>query len=141
MAYCTIDDILDCIDEDEVIGYTDDHDAGLINQEAVDRAISVADAQIDLYLGRRYQVPMDPVPDQVRHIAVDIAIFRICSRRNQAPDDRRQKYDDAVKQLKDIAAGTGVIPGAVATEPETSGEEVVISSQPQQYSGDVMDGF
>ena len=112
MAYCTLDDILGMIDEEDVIRHTDDFDTGTVNTSATDRAIAGADALIDSYIGSRYSVPVSPVPDIIRDLSVDIAIYKICSRRDQTPVEARKKYDDAKLFLEKISAGTAVITGA-----------------------------
>jgi phage gp36-like protein len=105
MAYCTQDDILEQIDEDDLIGLTDDDDAGEVDDDKVTRAIADADAEIDSYCGTRYDLPFSPVPVMVRKLSVDIAIYNLYARRRGAPDDRRQRYDNAVRILRDISRG------------------------------------
>ena len=72
MAYCVLDDLKEKISEEELIQLTDDEETGLIVTSRTDRAISDADALIDGYCGRRYSVPLDPVPAIIRKFSVDI---------------------------------------------------------------------
>jgi len=103
--YCTLDDIKEQIHADELIGLTDDADAGIIDTSATDRAAADADAEIDGYCGKRYSVPLSPVPPIIRKISVDIAIYNLFSRRQGAPEDRRLRYKDAIKFLENVARG------------------------------------
>lgn len=139
--YCTLDDILAMIDEEDVISYTDDVGSGVMATRVTDKAISGADALINSYLAKRYNVPVDPVPEIIVELAVDIAIYKICSRRSQAPEERRQKYDDAVKYLDKIASGKAVLPGAALVPASSSSGVVNITSGPRIFGRDSLKGF
>ncbi len=142
MAYCTLDDIRDMMDEEEIIRYTDDHDQGIINTNATDKAISGADAYIDSLIASRYSVPVLPVPDIILGYAVDIAIYKIYTRRGRAaPEGIRNKYDDAVKWLEKVAAGKAKIPGIASAPSGSSGDSVSIDSSDRKFSRDSLKGF
>ena len=141
MAYCDLEDILGSMDEADVIGYTDDDDAGTVDQSRVDQAIEMAGVMIDAYVGGRYQVPLDPVPDLVKRLAVDLAVFEICSRRSDPPENREQKRQQAVRLLEKIGAGSAVIPGAVSAPAESGSNPVQISSADRVFTRDRMRGL
>lgn len=141
MTYCTLDDIRDMMDEDEIIRYTDDYDQGIVNTSVTDKAIAGAGALIDSHLATRLSVPVSPVPDIIKDLAVDIAIYKICSRRSQAPEEIRTKYDDAVKYLEKAAAGKIAIPGAVSAPDSMSNDGVSMSTSTRIFSRDKMNGF
>ena len=69
--YCILTYILSRIDEADVIAYTDDYESGVVDVEAVGKAIAGADALINAHIAKRYSVPVSPVPDMVRDLAVD----------------------------------------------------------------------
>jgi phage gp36-like protein len=108
MAYSVLEDLLKMIPEEELAQITtesgDDPDPTIVAE-----AISQADAEIDSYLGRRYQVPLSPVPPRVKALSVDLAIYHLYSRRSVAPPVRRQNYEAAVAFLKQVAAGQAVV--------------------------------
>ncbi len=108
MAYSVLEDLLKMIPEEELAQITtesgDDPDPAIVAE-----AISQADAEIDSYLGRRYQVPLSPVPPRVKALSVDLAIYHLYSRRSVAPPVRRQNYEAAVAFLKQVAAGQAVV--------------------------------
>lgn len=141
MAYCTLEDILGSMDEADVIGYTDDDDAGTVDQSRVDQAIEMAGVMIDAYVGGRYQVPLDPVPDLVKRLAVDLAVFEICSRRSDPPENREQKRQQAVRLLEKIGSGSAVIPGAVSASTDSGSNPVQISSADRVFSRDRLRGL
>jgi len=123
MAYCIQNDILEQVDEDVLIQLTDDDDAGVVDADVVTRAIADADAEIDSYCGARYNLPFYPVPEMVRKLSVDIAIYNLFARRKGAPDDRKKRYDDAIRFLRDIAKGIGTLGADAPADDDDSGPE------------------
>lgn len=109
MAYCTKSDILDQMEESDLIRLTDDENLNVVSDPRVAKAIADADAEINGYCGKRYRVPMAPVPDLIRKMSVDIAVYNLFSRREGAPEDRRNRYKDAIAFLRLVAAGSGTL--------------------------------
>ena len=103
--YCTEADLLKQISEAELISLTDDEASGAIVDEVVNRAIADADAEIDTYCVSRYTVPFETVPDIIRKISVDIAIYNLYARRRGAPDDRKDRYTNAIRFLEAVSKG------------------------------------
>lgn len=75
---------------------------------SIDRACEDATAMIDGYLSSRYGLPLSSVPDIVVGWAADIARFRLWD--EQAPEEVRRRYDDALAQLRDLARGLLALP-------------------------------
>jgi phage gp36-like protein len=141
MAYSTKSDILEQMDETTLIQLTDDDGAGIVDDDKVTRAIADADATIDAYCQGRYTVPLDPVPDKIRSISVDVAIYNLYSRRDDtAPETRKERYKEGVAFLKDIAAGRAHL-GAATPAPETTEASVDIKSSDGIFTRDKMSGF
>lgn len=139
MAYCTKADIIDLLTEETLIGLTDDHGVGRVDDARVAKAIADADAEIDGYAGERYSLPFSPAPLIVRKLSVDISIYNLYARRQGAPDERRQRYDNSVKLLKEIAAGRVTLG---ATPPaEANSDAPDITSQTRVFSRDKLTGF
>lgn len=105
MAYSLQADLLEQISEDKLTQLTDDDDTGSIDSDVITRAIADADAEIDGYAGTLYDVPFSPVPVSIRKRSVDIAIYNLYARRKGAPEDRRIRYNDAIRFLKDLSKG------------------------------------
>jgi len=142
-TYCDMDDVLDQLDEATLIQLTDDEDAGGPNSARLTRAINDAEALIDSYCGARYSVPFGTVPAIVRKIAVEIAIYNLYARRQGAPEGRKERYEEAVSFLKDVAAGKvslGVQPAPEAPD-ETSHDAVQSSVRTKIFDEDTMDKY
>ncbi|MBM4285812.1 MAG: DUF1320 domain-containing protein [Deltaproteobacteria bacterium] len=133
MGYCTKDDLLTMITQEELAELT--AEGGEVPDFlVVEEAINQAGAEVDAYLGVRYQVPLTPTPAQVKALAVDLAIFHLYSRRSGAPPVRRERYEAAVRFLKDVGAGQAVIAGTSGEPISTERERVEVSSAVRIFS-------
>jgi len=126
MAYCTQDDLLLMISVEELAELTAEMGEAP-DAIVVAEAIAKADGEIDAYLGVRYSLPLAGIPDQVRSLSVDMALYHLYSRRSVAPPVRRQKYEAAVAFLKQVAAGQAVLGSA--------GEPSAENPQVEEFSG------
>jgi len=141
MAYCDLNDILGQMDEADVIRYTDDAGTGSVNTDAVNKAIAGADAIINGHISARYNVPLSPVPAIITTLAVDIAGYKIGSRRGSAPEDVRKKFEDAVRFLDKVSSGKAFIPGATSAPASASNDAVKITSDTRLFTRSSMGGF
>jgi phage gp36-like protein len=133
MAYCTENDLLTMIPQNELAELTADS-GDIPDSQVVAEAINRADAEIDAYLGTRYTLPLTPVPDQVKGLSMDITLYHIYSRRSVAPPVRRQKYEAALSLLKQVAAGEAVVEGASELLTETTQVESEFASATRVFS-------
>jgi len=140
MAYSTQSDILDQMDEDVLIQLTDDDDAGVVDADVVTQKIADADALIDGYCGARYSVPFTTVPALVLKFSVDIAIYNLYGRRKGAPEDRRNRFKEAVDFLKGVAAGNNSLGENDPAAGETS-FELSPNNPDRIFTRDKMGGF
>lgn len=138
--YVTLDDLLGQVDRNKLIQWTNDPtdpqtDADgnpIIVQAVLDEAFENTAAEIDVYVGSRYPLPLDPVPKIIGKVAVDIAIYNLYSRQwgVQEEDVFYQRYKNAIKLLEKIAKGDVQI-GAPPTTPTIGG--VSFSSRPKVF--------
>ncbi|MBS0370756.1 MAG: DUF1320 domain-containing protein [Proteobacteria bacterium] len=126
---------------DELIQRTDKFApyTGAVVDSVLDRAIADADAEIDGYVGARYALPLpDPVPPVLVPIACDIARYRLFD--DSVTDVVRQRYEDAIARLKDIAAGRlslGIDPAQV----EAAQVGVRVRAPAQVFSDELLSGY
>ncbi len=109
MAYCSQTDIAKLIPNQELAELTTDSgtnpDATIITE-----AIAKADAEIDSYLGVKYNVPFTSPSARVKSLSEDIALYYLYLRRSAVPEARVKSYDDAIAYLKDVANSVAVLP-------------------------------
>lgn len=109
MGYIVLQDLLDAGRERELIQLTDLVGTGTIDTAIVDNAIALASGVIDNYLARRYSVPITSPTEAVKGWAEAIALHYLY--RDQPTDTVRQRYEDALRELRDIAAGRADLAG------------------------------
>jgi len=108
MPYCTLEDLIETLPEERIIELSDDSDVPTsVNEDNIDRAIAKADGDIDGYISGRYSLPLTTIPQKIKDISVDLAIYYLFTRRpeRKAPEEIRIKYSDGLKRLKDIQDG------------------------------------
>ena len=140
MAYCALADLQEQIDERELIQLTDDDNVGIVDQGAVDKAITDADGEIDGYLGSRHTVPLNPVPSIINKISVDIAIYNLYSRRLAPPEHRESRYKNGIRFLEQVAAGKITL-GAQDPDPVPANEAPQIESPGRIFNRTSMRGL
>lgn len=140
MAYCTLDDIEKKIDKYELIQATDDDDTGSVNVDNVDSAIAAADSEINGYLAGKYSVPLDPVPEILKTLAVDMSIYHIFLRRMGPPEHRKVQYDNSTKFLKSVAKGE-IRLGVGDPQGSGSSEQPEFTGPVRVFSRDSMKGW
>lgn len=143
MAYCAQSDILEQIDEDVLIGLTDDDDDGDVDDDKVTRAIADADAEIDSYCGARYTVPFTTVPAIIRKMSVEIAIYNLYARRKGASESREKRYNNAIRLLRDVSKGV-VSLGADdpdGSPPDTNAPQMATTNPDRIFSREKLKGF
>lgn len=141
MAYCTLADIGEQIDERELIALADDTGGGEVVLSVVDRAIADADADIDAAIGSRYPLPLSAVPALLRSIAVDLSIYWLFSRRSVTgmPEIRQRRRDIAAKKLEQLASGALILSVSDNT-PATGGRAVVVPAS-RMFTDTTMGGY
>jgi phage gp36-like protein len=144
MSYSVKADILEQLDEAELIRLTDP-DGAAVDDDVVARAIEDADATIDAYCQGRYTIPLSPVPDKIRQVSVDIAIYNLFSRRGDtAPETRKDRHKDAIRFLEKVAEGKldlGIQPPPDAPDEDNYSGHSLVSSRKKIFGPDTLDKY
>lgn len=140
--YITLDDIkLNRISEAKLIELTDDADLGVVDEGKVNGAIAGAADTINGFCRGRYALPLNPVPDSIVTIALDIATYNIYGLKpefnvpktvddryvtamkllTRVQDGKHKLYDEDVTPVKNMTAGG---PSFVATTPVYTDENL-----------------
>jgi phage gp36-like protein len=106
--------------------------------QVVAEAIARADAEIDAACGLRYTVPFSPAPELVKSLAADLAVYHLYSRRGVAPEVWRQKYQDALAFLKQVAAGQATLAGSGGEPPPAERQSPDFLSADRLFSRDTL---
>ena len=78
--------------------------------------LTAAQAEVESYVAVRYELPLEPVPALLLELVAQIARYRAYP---EAPEPHiRQVYEDAVRRLHEISAGTAALPQGETSAPD-----------------------
>jgi len=126
MPYASQDDLETRFGVIEIAQLSDRVNGTTADATVVARAISDAEAEIDGWLGQRYQLPLASVPAVLGLIACDLARYYLYD--DRATDAVKKRYDDAVRRLKALANGEMVLDGAAPPQVATGNNPVTSRS-------------
>lgn len=114
VRYITIDDLLKRDSERDLINVTDP-DGLAVDEDAVNQAIANAQAEVDAYIDGRLRLPLlaSEVSPQLRHYTLLVCRYYLYA--DKKTDAVIVEYEQAVRWLRDVAAGrasTGVVQAA-----------------------------
>ena len=147
MAYATQSDLVPLrLTQKELLQLTCDDDSATVNAAVVSAALEEASGTVDSYCRSRYITPLQSC-DMVTARTVDIACYLLFSRRRgglQPTELVRQRYEDAIQFLKDVAAAKASLdqPSTQQT-PQSSGAGPQISDRDRhlRFSDRQIEGF
>lgn len=140
MAYATQQDMIDRFGESELIEVTDDENPqfGTVNSVVITKALNDASSTIDGYLAAAlYKVPAVPAPDRLTLLACDIARYLLHTK--EKPDAVQKGYDDAIKQLRDIAASKMKLSISLVSSDVTG--DVSVAALPMTFTPDALEDY
>ena len=139
MAYTDLAKLTASFGEDLLLQLADRDGSGAVDDGVVDGAIADTDAAIDGYLAGRYKLPLATTPPLLADLAAAIAIYKL---HTYEPDAKiAEDYKDAMRQLREIAAGTIRLP-AEGVEPEGTGASGVrVTDRERPFTEQNLKGF
>lgn len=151
MSYSTRAEVREMITEsavDMIVGKgrcEDEQEQERLLGTLIDVAIADADGEIDGYVGKRYNVPLSPVPKVVNKFAKDIALYNLFSRSGIEKDGRDSnfltRYNSAIKFLTMIAEGRVSIGVDTDTPASAAATGFSVSSNPRLFSRNTLKGM
>jgi phage gp36-like protein len=133
MPYATLQTLIDQFGLDETTRSADRNLDGVPDVGVYERALDDASGEIDSYIAVVYKTPLDPVPEVVVTYAATIAMYRMSSDVGTLTEEKRKRYEDAIRWLRDVAAGKAVIGGAVEPESKNAGG-IRMTASPREYT-------
>ena len=141
MAYAVKADLQKRMPDTTLVQLTDFDNAGSMNDARITEALDAASAMVDSYAGGRYTLPLT-ASKQVMDLTLAIAVYKLHTLRPPAPEQVRQDYDDAVRLLRDVAAGKATLDQPSLTQ--TSEMDVKTkdhATDPDVFDKDELDGY
>lgn len=140
MAYATLQTLTDQVGVDELTRSSDRDGNGAIDPGVVERALEDASSEIDSYVGSVYKLPLNPVPGIVITYTGIIALYRMSLETGSYTEEKRKRYEDAIRWLRDVAKGVASLDGEVEAAPKSSGG-IRVFSQSREYGRDKLGGI
>lgn len=132
MAYATYAELVTMWGEIEVVRSSDRDGDGVADVGVVDRALDDASAEIDSYIGQTYKLPINPVPPVLATHCGRIALYQMSLDSGTYTKEKRQRYEDSLKWLRDVAAGKASLDGV--GQPASKAGPVLVFTEPREYS-------
>ena len=140
MAYAVAQDIIDKYGETELIIAADHNGTGVADPEVVTRGIDDAGDEIDTYIGTAYSLPLANVPPILKPLCIDIALYKM-STGTAITDEKRRRYEDAIKILDKIAKGIIKLGLPTGEEPPAKGGGASFVANERQFSREKLEGY
>jgi len=115
MTYASRQNLIDRFGQQELIELTDSAELGVIDDGAVTVALNDADAEINSFLAGRYTLPLTQTSLELERLACDIARYRLWD--DAASETVKNRYDDAIKKLRDVSKGVASLGIDQASQP------------------------
>ena len=128
-AYCAVQDLIDRHGDDELLLLADRNRDGEMDADVLDQAIADAADEIDAYVAARYPLPLATVPGVLLRVACDIVVYRLAVTADLETEERRKRYDDAVKFLTALSRGDTAL--GIPSPPSTVSNQVHSSGNPR----------
>lgn len=143
MDYCSVQDLIDRCGSFALVQLSnpDDSQVETVNEDMVHRAILDACGEMDGYIATRYSLPLAETTNQLRTLAMDIALYRLGLLQRQGGDLEavKDRYDDSIRFLRDLAKGLATLGLDQTTEPIV--QVLNVSGSPRQFSREGLRGF
>jgi len=83
-----------------------DEAGSTIDTDVINAAITDAQAIVNGYCMKNYEVPFATCPELIKKLTLNIAVYYVYENRGAGASDAvRQRYDDSVKILENISSG------------------------------------
>ena len=125
--YCTKDDILNRLTEDEVIELSSE--TNTINESIINECINDADREIDLFLANHYEVPLTAIPEIIKRISCELTIVNLNKRRNVIDEEVDKRYEYVTNLLSKLSTKELILAELISEdeEPTATGDLKVYS--------------
>ncbi len=140
MKYANTQDIIDRYGVDELYTVADRDGDDVLEHSAIDRSLDDASRLIDGYIATRHELPLIKAPAILTRLCVDIAVYLLGQSGGAATDERRLRYEDAIKYLAQVSSGQ-ISLGIHAGPSAIGGGGVVMTSEKRQFSRAILRGL
>lgn len=138
--YADIDDITSRYGDDALLVVGDHNADGQVDVGRVNAALEDASEEMDTYLASRYDLPLTIVPRILKHLCVDIAMYKLSDSMDGYTEERRRRYEDAIALLRRISKGEASVGVAKTDDSQAGNHAVFIEGRGRVFSRGTMRG-
>lgn len=140
MSYATKQDMIARYGLNNLVELTDRADpaTGVIEENILQASLDAADALINSYIGKRYQVPLAQTPAVLRPHAEVIAYYSL--HRGHYPEQLRTEYEDSIGYLKQLSRGEAVLDVA-GSQPASAPAEAIVVGPDRMFNRNSLKGL
>lgn len=108
----------------------------------VDDALCEAEGVVNSYVRKRYEVPLAPVPEIIRRLTANLAVYILKSRRDAVCEKDAVEQEQRLEWLKGLAEGN-IDPGVDITSPSSPTNKPSATARPssKKVSRESLKGF
>lgn len=141
MPYCTVADMLSRYGQQDMIllSWREGAADGEINQPVIEQAIADATAEINGYIGGRYELPLSQVPDVLVRHCCDIARYLMSG--DRTPETVQKRYDSVISYLVKVGKGDLSLGLSQGSPTEPSETIAMIQADGQVFNRNNSKGF
>jgi len=110
---------------------------GSIDGAKVTQALNAAASIIDSYIGTRHMLPLPTVPETLKRVCIDIAVYEMSPDADTLTDEITARNKAAIAWLKDVSAGRASL-GLASPSGRTSARPVVVTGSEKLFSRNSM---
>ena len=127
----------------ELLHLTDPTGSNTVDAALVALALADAGGEVDSYLAAVLTEPLTVVPPRIVSVACDLARYRLYALAGGEPEQVQERYDAAVRWLKDIATGKArlAIPPAAGEDVAAHGAGVAAGTRTLVFDGTAETGY
>ena len=120
--YADLDDLRTMLPENVIIRLTDVNSLGEVNATVAEAYFAETDGDLDGYISRRRSVPVTPVPDKLKYLAIRWWFYVAHRYRQSVSEDIETDHRRDVEWLEAYAAGEGSLGDDADPGAQTSGD-------------------
>lgn len=141
MAYATAADMEQRFGISEMLLLADPERTGEVDATIVDTAINDATAEVDSYLACVLTEPLETIPTFLVSITCDIARYRLYSGLTCDTVQVKERYDDAIVWLNNVAKGRARLGITGATATPTTASSMAFGTRTLQMSDSKLETY
>lgn len=137
--YCTLEDMVNRFDLNELIQLSNNSGQGVINSQVVEAAIRDASNLIDGYISGRYTLPLTNVPAVLTKQCADIARYNLYD--NAVSEVVEKNYKAALDYLMQVGKGHLKLGLSTDSQAAESDQMIQMESTATVFGRDTSKGF